>query len=321
MNSFSRIPKRELERLSAYIDGALSSRETARMEARLQADPAMQAALEELKRTSHLLRILPTVRVPRNFTLTPQMVGQVAKRPAYPALRLATALASLALVLMIGFDALSGSLMPGAQESLAMYREAPAVELAQEAPLEDAEMRAAAPMPEPEMPAEAPVAEAEMLAEAPAAAEEAPLGALAADEGEAMVEEREAPPGEEAPKYAAEAEDAVSGEVATPWAVEATPPAPEAAIEEDRVSPTVSAFALEAQPEEAEKALDNALSEEQLQVTPVLTEPEPLPSTLPTAAEVPPPPFWTPLRTVELALAIVVAILATITLWVRKIGR
>ena len=136
-----------------------------------------------------------------------------------------------------------------------------------------------------------------------------------------MIEEREAPPVEEAPKYAAEAEDTISGEVATPWAVEATPPAPQAAPEEDRVSPTVSAFDLETQPEEAEKALANALSEGQPQVAPDIAEPEPLSSIPPTISEVPPPPFWTSLRITELALAILVAMLATMTWWVRKTGR
>jgi hypothetical protein len=227
----------------------------------------------------------------------------------------------LALVLTIGFDALSGSLLQGAQAPLAAYREAPAAEVAEKAPMEDAEMQAEAPMPEPEMPAEAPVAEPEMQAEAPAAAVEAPLGALAADEGESMIEEREAPTLEEAPKYAAEAEDALSGEVTTPEAIEATPPATQAATEEDGVSPTVSAFALEVQTEEAGKALDNALTEELPHATPVLTEPEAIPEAIPSIPHEPRPTFWTPLRIVELALAIVVAGLATLTLWVRKTWR
>jgi len=316
MNSFSRIPQREIERLSAYLDGALSSREAARMEARLREDPTLQEALEELRRTSRLLRTLPMVRVPRNFTLTLQMVGLVAKRPVYPILRLATALASLALVLVIGFDALSGSSLQGAQAPLTMYREAPADEFAQEAPIpmEGAEMRAEAPTLEAEMLAEAPMPEPEVLAEVPAPAVEAPAGALSADEGETMIEEREAP------KYAVEAEDALSGEVATPWAVASTPPAPQAAAEEEGVPPTVSALALETQHEEAGKALDNALPEEP-QRAPAITEPEPMPGTTPTISEAAQPPFWTPLRTVELALGIVVALLAAVTLWLRKTGR
>jgi hypothetical protein len=320
MNSFSRISQRELERLSAYLDGTLSSRETDRIEARLREDPILQDALEELRRTSQLLRALPTVRVPRNFALTPQMAGQVAKRPAYPALRLATALASLALVLMVGFDALSGSLLQGAHAPLTMSREAPADELAQVVPMEDAEMRAAAPMSEAEVPAATPLPEPELPAEAPAPAVEAPAGALSADEGEAMVEEREAPMAEEAPKYAAEAEDALSGEAATPWTAEATPPAPTEFVEEDGVSPTVPALALETQPEEAEKALGNALPEGQPQIAPDITEPEPEHEIIPSATAASRLPFLTPLRIVELVLAIVVVMLAVMTFWVRKSG-
>ena len=320
MNSFSRIPQRGLERLSAYLDGALSTREAARMEARLREDPALQKALEELRHTSVLLRSLPMARVPRNFTITPQMVGQAVRRPAYPALRLATALASLALVLMVGFDALSGTLLQGAQAPLAAYREVPAAEVAEKAPMEGAEMPAEAPMPEPEMPVEAPMAEPEMLAEAPAPAEEAPLGALAAGEGEAIIEEQEAPMEEEAPKYAAEAEDTLSGEVATPELVEATPSETQAADEARGVSPTVSAFALEGQTDEAGNALDKATTEELPHATPALTEPEAMPETLPSVSHEPRPSFWSPLRILELALAIVVAGLATMTLWVRKMG-
>ena len=79
------------ERLSAYIDGALSPRERARLEKQLAEDPALRARLEALRRTVALVRELPPVPAPRNFLLSPGMVAQPA-RPLSPARRLAPAL-------------------------------------------------------------------------------------------------------------------------------------------------------------------------------------------------------------------------------------
>ncbi len=79
------------ERLSAYIDGAMSPRERAHLERQLAEDPALRARLEALRQTVALVRKLPPVPAPRNFLLTPGMVTRPA-RPAPPARRLAPAL-------------------------------------------------------------------------------------------------------------------------------------------------------------------------------------------------------------------------------------
>ncbi|HEX6304059.1 MAG TPA: hypothetical protein VFZ76_07705 [Anaerolineales bacterium] len=98
----NRISKRDWERLSAYLDGQLSDREQSRMKSRLQAEPQLQSALEEMRRTQLILRSLPKLRAPRNYTLTPQMVPvREARRHAYPILGFASALATLLLVLVL----------------------------------------------------------------------------------------------------------------------------------------------------------------------------------------------------------------------------
>jgi hypothetical protein len=111
---------RDWESLSAYLDRRLKPKEVANLEARLSADPALSAALGEMQRTRDALRGLPRLRAPRNFTLTPQMVGQRSALRARPSGRLApvfgfaSALATFILILVVVGDLL-GILAPAAQ--------------------------------------------------------------------------------------------------------------------------------------------------------------------------------------------------------------
>jgi anti-sigma factor RsiW len=113
----SQLSSRDWEYLSAYLDRQLKPKEIASLEARLSADPGLSAALGELQRTRDALRSLPKMRAPRNFTLTPQMVGQrsplraPAARTWAPAFGFASALATFLLVLVIAGDVL-GILAP-----------------------------------------------------------------------------------------------------------------------------------------------------------------------------------------------------------------
>ncbi len=100
-----RISSRDWEDLSTYLDGELTPTERSRLESRLEASAEMRAALEEMRRTRQVLRNQPRVRAPRNFTLTPQMVGiRTEKSPAFrlfPVMRLTAVLASLLFVFMM----------------------------------------------------------------------------------------------------------------------------------------------------------------------------------------------------------------------------
>jgi hypothetical protein len=101
------ISMREWEALSAYLDGQLPAKERVRLETRLNQAPELRSALEDLRRTRAVLRSQPKVRAPRNFTLTPDMVGLKARparrAPAYPFFRLASAMAAfLFLMVLVG---------------------------------------------------------------------------------------------------------------------------------------------------------------------------------------------------------------------------
>jgi hypothetical protein len=117
MTGLGRISSRDLERLSAYLDGQLSRAEVARLEARLRDEALLREALDGLRQAKAALASLPSLRPPRNFTLTREMAGVRPQRRAYPALRLATAIATVAFLAVSGLDVLSrgaGRFAPGA---------------------------------------------------------------------------------------------------------------------------------------------------------------------------------------------------------------
>lgn len=99
---------RDLELLSAYLDGALPLEQMRRLEQQIKADPQLRAELEALRQTRALLRQMPRHRAPRNFTLSPR---QVAKRPPlprfYPLLQWSTALTLVFLVISLGLQSVA----------------------------------------------------------------------------------------------------------------------------------------------------------------------------------------------------------------------
>jgi hypothetical protein len=103
--------RRDLELLSAYLDGELKPAETLRLEARLKTDPELASALDDLRAARALLRKLPARKAPRNFTLTRKMVGQNPPLPrTYPAFRLATVVATLLFFFSFGVNFVSTQL-------------------------------------------------------------------------------------------------------------------------------------------------------------------------------------------------------------------
>ncbi len=73
MTMKTQLSPKDLILLSSYLDDELDPREKARVEARLQAQPALRDALESLQRTKVVLRRAPARRVPHNFTLPASM--------------------------------------------------------------------------------------------------------------------------------------------------------------------------------------------------------------------------------------------------------
>ncbi|MCC6187757.1 MAG: hypothetical protein IT318_01885 [Anaerolineales bacterium] len=65
----------DIDRLSAYIDNQLTPAERAALEARLTAEPQLREMLSDLGLTVRALRALPAVTPPRSFALTPAQAG------------------------------------------------------------------------------------------------------------------------------------------------------------------------------------------------------------------------------------------------------
>ena len=98
---------RDLEMLSAYLDGEISRKDRERLEVRLLKDEDLSNTLEELRRTKQVIRSLPSMRTPRNYFVTAEMVGQKeAVSRAFPVLRFASVLASVLFVLLFLGDML-----------------------------------------------------------------------------------------------------------------------------------------------------------------------------------------------------------------------
>lgn len=140
--------RRDIELLSSYLDGQLKPSEAARLEARISTDRDLRAVLDDLRSTRTLLRQLPMRKAPRNFTLTPRMVGKNPPLPrTYPAFRFVSALASLLLFFTMGLNFLVPQLasqppmfgMGGGAPEVFSAEEAPAAPEAagSEAPLEE----------------------------------------------------------------------------------------------------------------------------------------------------------------------------------------
>jgi anti-sigma factor RsiW len=157
---------RDLELLSAYLDGQLNSSDSARLESRLASDESLRTALDNLRSTRGLLRQLPSRRAPRNFTLTPQMAGIKPPTPRLvPVFRFATAFATFLFIItfvingLISLSAPSFAAAPApsvysaaaplsASQESAPAAPAPALPLAAIAPTETSSPRlmSAAPM-------------------------------------------------------------------------------------------------------------------------------------------------------------------------------
>lgn len=108
MKELTQLSTRDLELLSAYIDGELSARGLARLLARLDREPGLKQALEEMKAVVQQMGSLPEAPLPRSFTLTPEAAGIRSRPRAYPVFQLATALAAIAFVALVGLDTVIG---------------------------------------------------------------------------------------------------------------------------------------------------------------------------------------------------------------------
>jgi hypothetical protein len=111
---------RDMEILSAYLDGNISPSGRTRLEARLRAEPDLAVALKGLRQTRELLRRTPQRRAPRNFTLTAKMAGIRPPVPRLvPAFSWASAVAMVLFIFTLGTSLVSRLASPAAEPMLA----------------------------------------------------------------------------------------------------------------------------------------------------------------------------------------------------------
>jgi hypothetical protein len=232
----TRIERREIERLSAYLDGELSRKERTRLERDLQTRADLRAVLDDLQRTRGLLRSQPVIRAPRNFTLTPQMAGIKSPRPASrrlaPVFSMVSVMAAALFMLVLVGDFLSLGRQPAlfqvASRAVSLPMAAAPMEVAQtelvapaalEAESIEGQVEAESPPPA------APLAENAITAVTPTPAATAQSPSLA---------EAYPPPGEEMAKSAGAVQD-----VAATATLTAPQPTAIAQVEELRVEEPV----------------------------------------------------------------------------------
>ena len=111
---------RDIEQLSAYLDGQLSSSDSARIESRVSADPELASTLHDLRSARGILRKLPARKAPRNFTLTRKMVGLKPPLPrTFSFFRFSTAFATFLLMLTFAANSILPRVSFGAAAPMA----------------------------------------------------------------------------------------------------------------------------------------------------------------------------------------------------------
>ncbi len=95
---------REYEQFSAYLDGQLSAAEKSKLEEQIKSHPDWRLALDELASTRAILRRAPRYRAPRNFTISPEVARQYARKtwlPSFVSFRLSSAVAALSIIIVM----------------------------------------------------------------------------------------------------------------------------------------------------------------------------------------------------------------------------
>ncbi len=106
-----RFSARDEQLLSDYLDGRLSEREKAAFEKLLKGNQTLRETLIDMRRARAVLRRAPRYRLPRNFTLTPEMVKSIHKPAAclwLPLMRFASATAVFLLAAVFILEGLPG---------------------------------------------------------------------------------------------------------------------------------------------------------------------------------------------------------------------
>ena len=261
------INPKDLEAISAYIDQALDSRAQARLEERLEHEPELRAELNSMRRTRRILRSTPAVRAPRNFTLTPEMVGAVSPAPNrfLSVTRFTFALASIFFVFTLVGNYTFGNVTPVHSEQSTAYA-VPAEEQADAAEVMEAPVE-----PSAERVVEDTAAQDAAAAGETTIVEEAPVEEGMAVEATDTVESMKVPPAggggeppvEPAPETLPSGGSGVTEAAPTEEAMQAMAPPPEESLSVAAEESTGdAAAAADTQVMEAEAASEPAASTE-----------------------------------------------------------
>jgi anti-sigma factor RsiW len=118
------LTNRDWMEISAYLDEQLAPVQRVKLEQRLQVEPALRNALEEIRRLRLMLRSLKPRKVPHNFTLTHQMALERKRNPLVPWLGWSSVLSSLLLIfslllrMNLSFGASAPTMMKESQASM-----------------------------------------------------------------------------------------------------------------------------------------------------------------------------------------------------------
>jgi anti-sigma factor RsiW len=96
----TQLSPKDWQLLSEYVDGQLSARQKEKLEQRLQADVGLRQGEEEMRQTRAILRSVPRLKVPHNFTLTRAMASEALLRSPWVRVLSYSSVLSLALVII-----------------------------------------------------------------------------------------------------------------------------------------------------------------------------------------------------------------------------
>jgi hypothetical protein len=177
-SSAAQLNDHDLEQLSAYLDRQLSEEERRTLEERLENEPELRRALDELRATVGVLHDLEPVRPPRSFTIAPESVaprrswlGWLTAVPVAAVLMIALLFSQMqgapsAALAPVAQQAAAPTAAPASESSAAREAPPPAPEAA--APITMDAAATAAPAAEPTAaPAATSMPEATLMPEAP----------------------------------------------------------------------------------------------------------------------------------------------------------
>jgi len=133
MKKRAQFSRRDWRNLSAYLDDALPPRQQQAFERQMETRPELRRKLRQMEQSRAMIRALPPLRAPRNFTLQAHMLPARPGMRAYPILRLASVLASVLFVVLLAGDLFGGAMQSSAP---AMQQKSVASDAVTEAPME-----------------------------------------------------------------------------------------------------------------------------------------------------------------------------------------